>query len=167
MTPQAFYSTVLLNSVNILQMPATIDTLDSRVQMMATAGQESAWYFRLQVGGPARGFWQCETESVQSVLQSKTTGPWLTAVCSLLSVSTDVATVYEAIAWCDPLAYAIGRGILLMDPLPIPSNNPTSGYQCYIRNWRPGAPIPDTWDSFYETAVSLILPASSQGPQVI
>jgi len=143
-------------------MPATIDTPASRVQMMTTAGQESGWYFRIQVpSGVARGFWQCETVAILSVLADKVAGPFFTAICDLLNIPTDPTTIYEAIAWSDPLAYGLGRAILLQDPLPIPPiGNPTTAYECYTRNWRPANQEQQTsWDGFYATALALMAPS--------
>lgn len=158
MTPETFAKVVMAPAWKILQMPAAIDTLESRVQMIATAGQESGWSDRKQdPSGIARGFWQCEIEAIASVQAGKRTGPFLKTVCDLLDIPADTATIYEAIAWNDALAYAVGRGIYLQDPLPLPGiGSALASWECYLRNWRPGKPRPDAWDRFYATSVSLV-----------
>lgn len=124
--------------------------------MLAIAGQESAWEGRLQTDGPARGYWQFESEAVATVVANPKSGPKLAAVCGALDIP--VTNIYEAIAWNDTLAAMVARLTLWLDPTPLPAVGDANGaYAYYLRNWRPGAQRPDAWAGVYQTAESAIV----------
>lgn len=130
----------------------------ARVLLMAIAGQESAWAHRLQVGGPARSFWQFERGGgVAGVLSHPASAGAIKAVCGELLVPCDTATVYEAMAWHDVLAAAMARLLLWTDPRPLPElGHVQPAWDYYLRNWRPGRPHPQTWAGRYGTAWGLL-----------
>ena len=134
----------------------------ARLLMMAIAGQESAWGARLQVGGPARSFWQFEQGGgVAGVF--RVCPAQVKAVCAELFVPADVATVYEAMAWHDVLAAAMARLLLWTDPRPLPAIGEVQpAWEYYLRNWRPGRPHPETWPGRYGTAMGLVQGAPSK-----
>ncbi len=76
MTPAEFVTTVLDSGAAWCEtVPGWHIPFDvrARVLMLAIAGQESAWKYRAQVGGPARGFWQFEVTGVDGVLNRNQT----------------------------------------------------------------------------------------------
>ena len=78
-------------------------------------------------------------------------------VCDAMSIPTDPDTVYEAIAYNDALAYAVARCILLADPKPLPAvGNQDAAWDCYQRNWRPGAPSTVRWAVAYPQAMAVL-----------
>lgn len=159
MTPASFLETILNPGLLVLQHVTGMPPTDqARVLMLAIAGQESGWESRRQVGGPARGFWQFERGGgVRGVLTHPASGPRIKAVCDTLRVPADEATVFEAIAWHDHLAVAMARLLLWTDPAPLPVVGAlASGWECYVRNWRPGKPHRDAWTERYDAAMAAI-----------
>lgn len=129
----------------------------ARVLLLAIAGQESGWEARRQTPGPARGFWQFEQSGgVRGVLKHPASAPRIAKVCAVLSIPTDEATVYEAIAWSDHIAGAMARLLLWTDPAPLPIADSDAGWRYYDANWRPGHPRPDDWAGNYQAALAAI-----------
>lgn len=153
MTPATFLARTLNPGLTLLAEcggPAPTDA--ARVMLLAIAGQESAWSARRQIGGPARGYWQFEVGGgVAGVMTHKATKAPLERVCAALDVPLDRAAVYEAVAWCDPLAAAMARLLVFSDPAPMPVDA-DAGWACYLRTWRPGKPHPETWGARWASA---------------
>jgi hypothetical protein len=129
------------------------------LQMLAIAGQESGWASRLQQPIPdARGFWQCERlGAVLSVLTGDRSGPVLRAVCNAYAIPPGLDEVTEAIAWHDPLAYALARLALAGDPPALPAIGDEEGaWETYARVWRPGKPSRERWKLIYPAAQQVI-----------
>lgn len=126
----------------------------ARILVMTIAGQESNWQHRLQIGGPARSYWQFELGGgVDDVF--RVTGTQLQKVCVSLDIPFDRKTVFEAMAWNDRLAGAMARLLLYVDPRPLPDVGDTAaGWDFYLRNWRPGAPRPEAWPKLYAQALA-------------
>lgn len=122
-------------------LPAKFDSTVARVQLLAMAGQESNLATRRQLGGPARGLWQAEQGgSIHGVLTSKATSAYARSVCLLLAVAPVESDVYAGLVADDLLACAFARLTLWADPRPLPPLDDEEGaWQCYLRNWRPGA----------------------------
>lgn len=156
MTPADFYKTVLAPAA-VAFNPDMYDSIEARCLLLAIAGQESAWSCRIQQPiGYARGFWQCEEfGAVAGVLSGRPTQ--MAKVCQLFAVSPDRATVFEAIAYHDALAYTVARFALAMDPLKLPAvGDQTGSYQTYLRVWNPGKPDAARWAGVYPKAVAVI-----------
>ena len=159
MTPEVFLARVvdpgLRFVAEIIKIPVTAD---ARVMLMAVAGQESHWRYRLQYGGPARSFWQFESGGgVAGVLDHAKVGPWARQICAELDISSDRPTVYEAMAWNDTLATCLARLLLFTDLRSLPVIGDQAGaWDCYKRNWRPGKPRPESWPDRYTTAVRVV-----------
>jgi hypothetical protein len=134
-------------------------TDEARVEVLAIAGQETNWAARLQVGGPARGWWQFEEGGgVSGVLSHPASSAKIAQVCDALLIACDVETVYEACAWNGFLACSLARLLLWTDPAALPKvGDVEGGWSLYSRTWRPGAPHPDAWPSRYQTAMQLVL----------
>jgi hypothetical protein len=130
----------------------------ARVLSLAIAGQESAWQYRLQIGGPARSFWQFEKGGgVHGVLTHPASRDKIKAVCAELGVSCDTATVYRDMADNDILAASMARLLLFTDAAALPAMGEVdAGWQYYLRNWRPGMPHPEAWPSRYATALGIV-----------
>jgi len=133
-------------------------TNPARVLVMAIAGQESEWQARLQIGGPARSFWQFEKGGgVDGVF--RVTPNQLRAVCQELMIPFDQTEVFEAMAWNDLLATCMARLLLWTDPRPLPAVGDEEGaWNYYLSIWRPGAPHHETWHARYETSLALCIP---------
>jgi hypothetical protein len=131
---------------------------EARVIMMAIAGQEGDWQYRRQIGGPAHSFWQFEEGGgVAGVLSHPASSAHIQKVCDLIYVSCDTGTVYTAMEWNDRLAVAMARLLLFTDAAALPKVGDVNGsWQVYQRNWRPGAPHPETWPDKYAIAMSLL-----------
>lgn len=55
----------------------------------------------------------------------------------------------------DAASCAIARGILRLDPRPLPKiGDQGDAWECYTRTWRPGRPRPETWSASYKAAMS-------------
>ena len=128
------------------------------VLSLAIAGQESTWAHRLQVGGPARSYWQFEKGGgVAGVLNHPASATRIKALCKAIDASCDIATVYEAMAWHDVLGAAMARLLLFTDPAALPAVGAVDdGWRYYLRNWRPGAPHPDVWPDCYRVAMQTV-----------
>lgn len=129
-------------------------TDEARVLLMTIAGQESNWAARLQVGGPARSYWQFEKGGGVAGVFAQASGP-LQKVCWVLDIPFDEATVFEAMAWNDTLACVMARLLLWTDPAPLPwVGDKRAGWEYYLRNWRPGMPHPDGWETRYDQSLA-------------
>lgn len=136
-------------------LPMRLDSVDARVQLLATGLQESRFLYRRQQGdGPARGFWQNEQGGgVKGVLTNSTTAAHAIALCAHQGVSPYPSKVWAALETDDVLAAGIARLILYADPHLLPAaDDPAAGWDCYLRNWKPGKPKPDTWPGFHAQA---------------
>jgi hypothetical protein len=153
MTPAEFQLRILVPAA--ARFPYR-DSPEARALLTAIAGQESGWADRIQQGGTARGWWQCEKDgAVLGVLTHPDAGRLLKGLCVVLAVPANLDMVYEAIAWCDPLAYALARLLLWTDPQPLPAIGDQAGaWSYYERLWRPGRPRPDSWPDRYAAALS-------------
>lgn len=155
MTPGELLRTAIDPALALLQRLAGIQVSDqARVLLLAIAGQESAWKYRRQIGGPAHGFWQFEKGGgVAGVLSHPSSRDKIKLVCAELGVECTTEAVYQAIVDNDVLAACMARLLLWTDPAPLPAlGDALGGWGMYIRNWRPGAPHPETWSARYATA---------------
>ena len=162
MTPLAFHNAIIVPAARLLP---DHDSPEARCLLLAIAGQESGWQFRVQLPeGWARSFWQCEKNgAVVAVLTSEPTRDKIVQICTALCIPPGLDTVFEAIAWNDALAYCLARLNLLLDPAPLPAiGERDAAWETYRRVWRPGKPAPDRWEAAYETAVQV--DASTRGP---
>jgi hypothetical protein len=158
--PSAFLARVLNPGLYLLAEcggPPVTNT--ARVMLLAIAGQESAWVARRQFGGPARGYWQFEQGGgVAGVMAHPATKAPLSRVCAVLDVPWDRAVLYEAVAWCDPLATVMARLLLWSDPKSLPTTE-DAAWDCYVRTWRPGKPHRATWGDRWRAALAEVTAA--------
>ena len=144
-------------------LPAKMDTPQARCLMLAIGLQESRLTARAQIvngggKGPARGLFQFERGGgVCGVLEHPATKALAASVCAARNVEPDAATVWAALETDDVLAAAFARLLLLADPKPLPAlGDGAAGWSCYLRNWRPGKPKPDTWQVMYARALRFV-----------
>jgi len=136
-------------------LPARMNSPDAIALLLAIGLQESRLTHRRQIGGPARGLWQFERGGgVRGVLEHPSSKKLAAAVCEARGVEPIASRVYEALEDDDVLAAAFARLLLWTDPKPLPAIGDTqSGWDLYIRTWRPGKPHRHTWDALYATAI--------------
>jgi len=141
-------------------------TASARVLVTTIAGQEGLWKHRRQIGISeyypqkvgARSYWQFESTwggpvALNDILQK--TPHQIAAVCSYLDIQCDAHSLYEACAWNDMLACAMARLALWSDPAPLPDYwDKGAGWQYYVRNWKPGAPHPESWSGLHDQAMA-------------
>lgn len=161
MTPETFYSRIVEPTLQYMAGSPSIAipvTDSARVLVMAIAGQESRWKERRQIGGPAHSYWQFERGGgVAGLFGHPATKLKLGTVCAALDIEYDPDVVYEAMIWNDTLACAMARLLLYSDPAPLPAYwDKIAGWQYYERNWRPGAPHPETWSALFEQSLKAI-----------
>lgn len=147
-------------------LPPRMDTRQARAMLLAIGLQESLFKYRLQIRGPARGFWQFEQRGgVRGVLEHSSTKDVIRPVLETMSYDSrkDYAPseCYEAIAHNDVLATMFARLLLWSSPLPLPKEGDAhGGWQLYLSTWRPGKPKPGPWDANFERAWGIVtLPA--------
>lgn len=159
----AHITTSALNPALAL-LPARMDSLAARVQLLANGLQESRLTQRVQrvAGGgkgPARGLWQFERQGgVRGVLTHQQTAPLALHVCQARQVSAVTSVVWAELETDDVLAAAFARLYLFADAAPLPALGQTdAAWACYLRTWRPGKPHPETWPAFYAQALAFVL----------
>jgi hypothetical protein len=158
MTPKDILTIAVDPALTLLATHGVKSDDRARVELMAIAGQESAWQYRQQVGGPAHSFWQFEKGGgVAGVLGHPASRDKIKAVCADLGVPCDAESVYQAMIDNDVLAACMARLLLFTDPAPLPNvGEVQAGWDYYERNWRPGAPHPEAWPGRYGTAMGLV-----------
>jgi len=131
------------------------NTRDASIIMAAIAYQESNFFHRKQIIGPARGLWQFEMNGgVIGVLRHSSSAKLALEVCRIRKVEHTTKNVYDQLEHDDVLAAAFARLLLWTDPKPIPSD-PDSAWQYYLKIWRPGKPHPGRWKECWSNAVDL------------
>jgi hypothetical protein len=166
MTPQQYLSTAVAPALALL--PPECDTPGARVQLLATAMQESGLTVRIQVpSGAARSFCQMEKNgAVLNVFTNDRSRPVLQAVCKQLDIPCNLDALFEAIAWHDVLAVVVARLQYWLSPLDMPAvGDPAAALATYAATWRPawhlvGQPEPGRWDAAYAAAISAVAPTA-------
>lgn len=159
MTPESFIQNALVPALRIL--PLKMDSPAARAMILAICLQESRLKYRRQVNGPARGYAQFEQGGgVRGVLTHPVTKPHIQVVLTTLDYSpdSDAMDCYVAIEHNDILAAAFARLLLWTLPQALPVQNAAgSGWTQYMEAWRPGKPVRETWNGFYEQAWEIVL----------
>ena len=151
-----------INAVEVAlrELPSAMDTPAARMMLFAIAQQESGMTHRRQMPtGPARGLWQFEAGGgVRGVLTHKSSRFWARSALQARSISADTKTAWAALETDDVLAAIFARLLLFTDPRPLPAVHPSTGgaaWDYYIRNWRPGKPHRDRWNSSFALGLEL------------
>lgn len=160
MSPSQFLATIMRPGLDTLSAVAAHDMSSDRalVLLLAIAMQESNLEYRRQIGGPARGWWQFESGGgVKGVLEHHSSSREAVELCGRYCVPPTRSVVYEALAWHDGLSTGFARLLLWTDPAPLPAvGDVGAGWACYLRNWRPGKPHPERWETLYPRAVQCV-----------
>lgn len=147
------------------ELPARMASDEARVMLLAIGLQESRFRHRLQMplrpgmpNGPARGFWQFEQGGgVKGVMGHRASSRLALESISSRNLRPNSPTVWAALATDDVLAAIFARLLLWTDPAPLPRiGDHEAAWDCYIRNWRPGRPHPQTWRPLYDSAVNTV-----------
>lgn len=142
----------------MLLLPGRMDTPQAKALVLTIGFQESGYAHRLQVGGPARGFWQFEERGgVAGVLSHSATEALIDQAMRVLVVRE--WECFDAIAHNDVLACVFARLLLWTHPPALPSREQISAaWNYYLATWRPGKPHPETWEGNYARAWALVKP---------
>jgi hypothetical protein len=141
----------------LVLLPKAMDTLPARALLLAIGLQESRLEFRRQHGdGPARGLWQFEQGGgVKGIYEHDASALWTRALCNARNTAWAISSIWAALEYDDVLAAGCARLLLFTDPRPLPTlDDPGGAWDYYVRNWRPGKPIPATWAANHAAAVS-------------
>lgn len=167
MTPDLFLHDFL--NPGLAYMTATLGAVPSvdqstQVLLLATAGQESSWKDRRQVGGPAHSFWQFERfGGVARVVAHARAGPMVQRIGRALEIPVDADTLFTAMIWNDQLATAMARLNYWIDPAALPKPGDEQGaWDVYDRVWAPGKPDRARWHIRYQEAWTAIQHATGK-----
>lgn len=138
-------------------LPARMDSINARGQLLKTTLQEARGTMRKQSGGgPARGLWQFELGSektrggVYGVFLHSLTRHHLQGLCRDLKVAFTPEAIHAALETNDVLAAGLARLNYWWVSAPIPSVQDEPGsWDYYNRTWRPGHPREETWHEFH------------------
>jgi len=133
----------------LAQLPASYDTPEARLMLLAIGLQESNFQHRRQlVGnppkptGPARSYWQAELGGglVRGVRTHAKTKELAAQLYARHVVAANDLAIWTAIENNDLLAAALARLLLFTDPKRLPQAGDVEGaWQLYLRTWCPGA----------------------------
>ena len=175
MSPAEYIDKTVLDPALRL-LPASMDTPQARVMLLAICGQEADFTHRWQVvdpsrpeiRGPARGLWQFERGGgVKGVLTHPATKALASRICMERGIRAEVGVVHLALESDDVLAACFARLLLWSDPHTLPAlGTQSSAFDLYLRTWRPGAysrgnraeraHLRKKWDEYYEQALAAI-----------
>lgn len=135
-------------------LPSKMDSPEARAMLIAIGWQESKLTHRVQIGGPAHGFWQFERSGgVRGVLTHAASSGYIRQVLSAQSYDWTEQTSYDAIVHNDILAACYARLLLWTLPSALPKHGDYDGsWGQYISAWRPGKPHRDTWNAHFDAA---------------
>jgi hypothetical protein len=131
-------------------------SLEAEIMLLAIAGQESGCGTRCQAaGGPARSVWQIEPATAAAVLGRWPAGRSALAELLLWPAWTDRDALAQGLQWSELGAAVIARGILWLEPRPLPALGDLAAAWAYYaeHTWRPGRPCPGTWPDAYGRAL--------------
>lgn len=129
-------------------LPSEMKSPEAAALLVAIGWQESRFEARLQVGGPARGFWQFELGGVKAALGPRANREAFDVAAARLGYQKPMLAnaVFSAIAHHDVLACVLARLLLWNLPESLPTREQREeGWSQYERAWRPGKPKPETW----------------------
>jgi len=162
MQPPDFYHYMLVPSLKVIEkLTGIADTDEARAMLMAIAGQESNWAYRMQVPVDyAHSYYMFEKGGgVAGVLSHPASSGHIQTVCKALDISCDTDTVYVAMSFNGILATTMARLLLYTDPASLPALGAVDqAYETYDRNWRPGSKRPGDWPENYNVGLDLITP---------
>jgi hypothetical protein len=150
MTPDRLRRLVIRPTLQWLGPP--YDSPEAATLLTAIALQESGLQHRRQrPRGPARSFWQIEGPTAEAVLRN-----WPLAQDAFTELRLQNGAVRDWLEWNDIGACVIARGILWLEPTPLPLLGDVHGAWRYYneRCWRPGKPRQESWGRCYAEALA-------------
>ncbi|HET7300216.1 MAG TPA: hypothetical protein VFJ01_06135 [Oleiagrimonas sp.] len=139
------------------ELPARMTSDAARIMLLAIGRQESAFTYRAQVGGPARGLWQFEVAGVTGVMRHPRSASEARYWCELHDVPFAPSSIHHALRNNDMFACGIARLLLWTDPRALPARgDEDAAWSCYLRNWRPGKPSRMRWEHSYPAATETV-----------
>jgi len=135
-------------------LPIAMDSPAAVRMLVAIGWQESRFQHRVQIGGPARGFWQFEQGGgIRGVLGHDQTRVIVRDAMAALCYRQALTPFgcYLAVEHNDIVAAMFARLLLWTDPAPLPEDE-TEAWRVYLRTWRPGKPHPQTWAEAWRLA---------------
>lgn len=139
----------------LLLLPDKMNTVEAKAMLLAIGLQESRFEHRKQIWGPDHGFYQFEKNGgVKGVVKHPAPNPFLATLDDTLGISE----IYNQIINDDEMSTVFARLLLYTDPAPLPklTCDPSESWKYYLRNWRPGKPHRETWDTFWGQAVRAV-----------
>ena len=137
-------------------LPKKMDSKAARIMLLAIGLQESRLIHTHQIGGPAHGYWQFEKGGgARGVMNHPSSRNSAQTLCVRRGVPFELNAIFDAIESDQVFAAGFARLLLWTDPRALPANA-QDGWDCYIRNWRPGKPHRHTWDAFYQQAKEFV-----------
>lgn len=161
MDASTFLNEVLIPCAEfIFSVDPRLDSQEARLQMMATAGYESNWTFKAQLGSPiALGYWMNQENAVSLLLNNPTSADILRLVASRLGLMADAATLHQASKDNELVGYTIARLLAFCDPHPLPPiGDEEACWQAYLRAQNPGVKNKTRWTVVYAIAAALFRP---------
>lgn len=126
-------------------LPAKMDSLKARAQLLKIGLQESLLTHRQQlIGGrpigPAAGLWQFELGGISGLLRHSMTRPHMEHLCKHYGLPLESLMIWRKIRQDDELAAAVARLNLWWHSAPMPDiDDEEASWQYYLFCWRPGA----------------------------
>ncbi|NLY16661.1 MAG: hypothetical protein GXZ05_09845 [Gammaproteobacteria bacterium] len=123
-------------------LPVSMRSREATAMLLAIGLQESAFKYRRQIKGPARGFWQFEAAGgFRGVLQHRSTERHAAALLVERGHGGMIEREqFDLLEHDDVLAAGMARLLLWTDPKALPAlNRPDDAFEYYLRTWRPGA----------------------------
>lgn len=160
MTPELYLRLVI--EPGLTWLGERYATPPAKLLLLAIAAQESRLQHRKQIVGPARSYWQIEPPTAALVVSK-----WPVAAARLAELGIEVGYLERTarnnqpldycsrvLEFCDLAALVIARGILWLEPRPLPELGDEAGAWTYYaeRCWRPGKPHPELWPASYRQA---------------
>lgn len=130
---------------------------DRATAMLLSIGlQESRFTHRVQIGGPANGFFMFEAGGgVHGVLTHPATQKHARMALVMLCYPASMTTtaIHAALEHNDVLAAVFARLLLWTVPAALPGQHePEKAWSQYLDSWRPGRPHPLAWPENYAVA---------------
>jgi hypothetical protein len=141
-TPLEVLDEVIRPALTATWLPARMDSVEARCQLLAIAKQESDLRYVRQQGGPARSLWQFERNGVIGVTRHHAVDDFAAMACREAKIKCAASDIMRRIEADHVLACRLARLNLWIDPHSLPKAVMASedqGWHLYLRVWRPGA----------------------------
>jgi len=155
-TPADCLAQAIVPALDLL--PGKMDSQEARVQLLATAWQETKLRTRHQYGnGPARGLTQYERGGLQCVLSNPLTHVLALQLCEARGVAPTAFDVWNALEFDDVLGFGMCRLTCWADSKPLPAlGDANAAWAFYLSAQNPGVPRPKDWPDSYRIALEAV-----------